>query len=449
MIFLPGARVMRKNASIFRGVTLSLLVWTLGAVRIVQGQCDQNSPACWSDLSTMTQTWLVEDYTPAGPCDVADLDNNRKIDFMDFALLAERWQANTYAIVYDPYKGVDWDQWERALAQHHDHMGRLSWDRIKAYDQAGYDVIVPLDYAGKRSGGNAYCTYRLWPVHKYLRGFDSDEQVLAALHNIKFFVPSMEEIGCDHMTSPFLTTYIELWEPDYCDVRQPWHYDNSQGCIDLINKYGGMAIIAHPASDVHVYMNLNNYRGIEIVNGLFYHKSSMEAGTPTSINYNGHFREVWDYLLTNKDSTIWGFAVNDWYGPWVWGDDPWIDCGKIIVMIPSYNIDEYRASLEQGCFFAVFDWARGREHKNHYPRINRITVDKRRISIDVSSGSVTWIANGQLVAEGNSIDLSQLPRAGSYKYIRAEVWNENGTVFTQPWTLSINKHTQEGQPTSR
>jgi hypothetical protein len=437
---------MGINASTLRGVFLSMVTCALGVVGAARGQCDQNSPADWNDLSRMTYKWLVEDYTPSSPCDVGDYDLNQRIDFVDFALLAERWDVKTYSIVYDPYKGVDWGRWERALAQHHDHMGRLSWSRIKAYDQVGYNVIVPLDYAGKRSAGSIYCTYRLWPVHDYLKAFNSDEQVLAALSNIKFFVPSMEEIGCYHMTSPFLTTYIELWEPDWDGERQPWHYDNSQGCINLINQYGGMAIIAHPVGIVRDYLELNNYRGIEIVNGLFYQKMLTEAGHSGSQDYIAHFREVWDYLLKLKSTTIWGFAVNDWYGPWVSGDDPWIDCGKIIVLLPAYDIDEYRKSLEQGCFFAVFDWARGRQNKYKYPRINQIIVEKHRISLDISSGSVAWIANGQAVADGNNIDLTQLPVTEGYRYIRAEVSNENGTVYTQPWTLGVPEYTQQAQP---
>lgn len=374
----------------------------------------------------------------------ADVDRNRTVDFVDFALWARHWlKPKVYTVAYDPYEGVDWNRWHRALAQHHDHMGRLSLEKIKAYDRAGYNVIVPLDYAGKKSGGAAYCDYRLWPVHKYLSCFDSDEELLASLQNIRLFIPSMEEIGCHHMTSPFLTEYIELWEPDYCQTKQQWHYETSQQCIDLINTYGGMAIIAHPTDSAETYMELEGYLGIEIVNGYHYCKWRLKDQFPDYPNYIGHFQALWDHLLTHRDTRIWGFAVNDWFGPYdedCYSNEDYIyqaywDCGKIIVMIPTYTVDDYRSSLEMGRFLAIHDWGPGKENKNRYPKIAAIAVNHLTIAID-TDGYVTWIANGEKVARGNVLNLTELATEENYRYVRAEIKNHFGIVFTQPWTLA-------------
>ena len=325
------------------------------------------------------------------------------------------------------------------MAQHHDHMGRLSMKKIKAYDDAGYNAVVCLDYAGKKSpgrGGYIYCDYRLWPAHKYLSGFESDQQALASLRNIKLFIPAMEEIGSHHMTSPFLTRYIGLWEADYYQKKETWHYENTQQCIDLINRFGGMAILCHPVSEPDVYMKLDGYKGIEIINGYFYRKWVQKDKFPDERDNLKHFQRVWDHLLTHKSTKIWGFAVNDHFPPP--GDKPFLDSGKIIVMLPSYSLKDYRNSLEKGSFFAIHDRGDGKEKKNKYPKIASIKTTNRSIAID-TKGKVKWVANGENIAKGNTIELGKLPLHKGYKYVRAEIVNDYGTVYTQPWTLHFQQ----------
>jgi hypothetical protein len=428
---------MKKNTLGSLGLLLPALAIVIGLITNISAKPKKTGLDKWFELRAFTDKWLNYKYPEDSSYLISDLDHSHTVGFTDFALWAKYWQTNKsytgYTIAYDPYDGVNWYGWHRALAQHHDHMGRLSLDRIKGYDQAGYNVIVPLDYAGKKSGGTDYCDYRLWPVHQFLSGFDSDEAVLATLNNIKLFIPSMEEIGCHHITSPFLTTYIELWEPAYSPVKQQWHYQTSQECIDLINLYGGMAIIAHPTENVNYYLNLQDYRGIEIVNAHYYRLWLLGQ---SHLDYNEHFQAVWDDLLTYKDTKIWGFAVNDWWGPWNNSNEAFIDSGKILVMLPSYNMADYRNSLEKGCLFAIHDRGAGKQNKGKYPIISAIIVSKHNITI-YTDGQVSWTANGQRIAYGNSIDLTEYPSDSGFKYIRAEISNAYGTVFTQPWTLAL------------
>ncbi len=425
---------MNKKGLHLLGLLLPALALILGQITDTNGEPQKTNFVAWPELQTFSANWLKNKHSEDNAYTPTDLNRSQNVDFADFALWAQYWlRDKTYFIAYDPYEGVDWFGWHRALAQHHDHIGRLSLSRIRAYDQAGYNVIAALDYAGKRSGGTAYCTYRLWPVYQYLPGFASDQQVLATLSNIRLFIPAMEEIGCHHITSPFSTTYIELWEPAYCGTRQTWHYQTSQQCIDLINQYGGMAIIAHPTENANYYLNLQNYKGIEIVNAHYYRLWLLGQ---SQSDYNEHFQAVWDELLTNKDTKIWGFAVNDWWGPWNNINDAYIDSGKIMVMLPAYSLTDYRNSIEKGCFFAIHDCGVGKQNKGKYPVIAEIEVTNDTININ-TDGNVTWIANGQIIAQGNSIDLTEYERQANYKYVRAEISNSYGTVFTQPWTLTL------------
>ncbi|UCG58206.1 MAG: hypothetical protein JSU70_01615, partial [Phycisphaerales bacterium] len=413
-----------------------LFVLSHGPIASADGEPDGVVVSGWAALRMFTAKWLGIQEVEGNSGDDSLTTGRREVTFSGFAQLALNWPAaHAYTIAYDPYQAVDWDRWHWALAQHHDHMGRLSLDRINAYDRAGYNVVVTMDYAGKKSRGTTYCDYRLWPVHKYLSGVDSDQEVVSAMNNIRLFIPSMEEIGCHHITSSFLTTYIELWEPDFCDSKERWHYERTQQCIDLINLYGGMAIIAHPTASANVYMAWRGYKGIEIVNAYHYRQWLLNQENENAKNQIEHFQAVWDYLLTHKDTRIWGFAVNDWYGPWRQDEQPWIDCGKILVAVPEYSIDDYRNSLETGCFFAIHDWAVQRKDKDRYPVIIEIVVTRQSIYIQ-TDGEVTWIANGERVAYGHSINLSQLSHEQRYRYLRAEISNDYGTVYTQPWTVA-------------
>jgi hypothetical protein len=447
---------MKKHAFFLLALSLYAVTATICAPDALKGKLAPGKFVGWPDLGSFSQKWLNDGWTTDSWNGDFDFDSSYRVDFLDFALWAQLWSAETYdvdvpdlplsaplssvertyVVNYDPYADVDWNLWHRALAQHHDHIGRLSLDRIIAYDNAGYNVIVPLDYAGKRSRGTTYCSYRLWPVYKYLRGFNSDEQVLAALNSIKLFVPGMEEIGCDHIASAFLTTYIELWEPQYSPTKQQWQYETTQECIDLINQYGGLAIIAHPTARAGLYMELNNYKGIEIFNAYYYQRSLLKQEYPNEPDNIGHFQAVWDFLLMYKDTKIWGFAVNDWFGPWKDPGESYSDSGKILVMVPAYTLADYRSSLEKGCFFAVQDWGKGRDNKGRYPIVSRITVSGQSIFID-TDGAVSWIANGQKIAEGNSLNVWQLAPAEAYKYVRAQISNDYGTVYTQPWSIAL------------
>jgi hypothetical protein len=105
-------------------------------------------------------------------------------------------------------------------------------------------------------------------------------------------------------------------------------------------------------------------------------------------------------------------------------------------MIPAYTLTDYRSSIEKGCFFAVQDWGQGKPNKNKYPVIAEIKAAGSSITID-TDGDIIWIANGEKVAQGNAINLTELPPEKGYKYVRAEVSNAYGTVYTQPWSIAL------------
>ena len=339
-----------------------------------------------------------------------------------------------FKVSYNPYEVVDWTSWQRCLSQQHDHTS-VTESRIRAYDEAGYQAVPLMHYSGVQS--LEYTSReRLWPLSEFLKEYPSDEAFLETTQNLKFFIPSMEEVGRHHMTSPFLTTYLELWERNFSPNRQVWNYFSNQNLIDKIIQFGGLPIIAHPTEKLGFYRKLNNFNAIEIYNAFFDYR--FRTGEFRR-DQNQHFLEVWDDLLTYKSTKIFGYAVNDWYGPYnleVKESHPQTyDSGKTLVMLETYSLESYRRSLEAGAFFAIKD--HGFE-KGLYPQINKIEVDEQSITLEVTDGEVNWSFCGEVIQQGLSFDLSHLPH--NLNYIRAEVVNENSTIYIQPFSLTEVDH---------
>lgn len=335
-------------------------------------------------------------------------------------------------VTYNPYGAVDWTKNHRSLSQQHDHVYTTE-SNYRAYDAAGYNAVSVMHYSGVLGSyqGSAW-QWRRWPLSDYLPNYNSDEAFLATCQNLRTLIPNAEEVGYDHITSPFLTTYIAKWEPAYYAQREPWHYANAQECIDLIRNNGGMAFIAHPINlpTPSYYYALSGYSGIEIYSA--YLAYSYASGGST---YNGNARilSVWDSLLQNRSTLIWGIAANDWYGP-QWNNNGQYrevkDSGKTLVMVRDWSLQEYRDALTRGAFFAIKDIG---IVKRQFPVINSISVQSQSIITISTPGSVKWISNGAVVSESSVLNLTTLPETAVY--VRAEISNEFGTLYSQPFTL--------------
>lgn len=340
----------------------------------------------------------------------------------------------TFTVSYNPYDIVDWTSWQRCLSQHHDHT-HVTESRIRAYDEAGYQAVSIMHYSGVRS--LSYTSHeRLWPLSEFLQQYPTDAAFLETTTNLKFFIPSMEEVGRHHMTSPFLTTYLELWESRLSPNRTARNYFTNQDLLDKINQFGGLPIIAHPTEKLGFYQKLDNITAIEIYNAFFDYR--FRAGI-FKRDQNQHFLKVWDDLLAYKSTRIFGYAVNDWYGPYnreVKTSHPrTYDSGKTLVMLETYSLESYQQSLEAGAFFAIKDHG---VEKGLYPEIRKIEVTEKSITIEATDAGINWISCGVVIQRGPSLDLTYLPH--TLNYIRAEVVNENGTVYVQPFSLIEIEH---------
>jgi len=324
----------------------------------------------------------------------------------------------------DPYRDVGWNSSLRLLTQLHDHVA-ADTAGIKAYDAAGYQVVSLMDYSGVPS-----LIYprreRLWPPERFF-----SSAFRGRLSNIDLFLPNGEEIGFEHLTSPFLETYIEKWEPYWRPRREPYQYQSTQEAIELIGRSGGLAFVAHPWGREDAYLYFRDYSGVEIYSA--YAAVQQRVGENWRIGGHANANEVmlrlWDKILMRRPNVL-GVAVNDHYGPAssLAPGDTLKDSGKILVLAPDATLSAVRRAIEAGAFLAIRDFG---VDKGQYPEVRSIEVSSHYVHID-TDGEVRWISQGGQVATGSRIHFNRLTSG----YLRAEIWNAHGSVvFTQPFVL--------------
>jgi len=315
------------------------------------------------------------------------------------------------------------------LSQHHDHLDTIA-SRYYSYDQAGYEVVVTMGYSGVASLDYTWNQRITFPAQASSKASLSIAPEINNYTNLKLFIPGMEEVGYEHLTSPFLNTYISKKEKKF-PSDNPWQYRTTQEAIELINDLRGTAVIAHPNKSIKHYYDLDYFSHIEVYSA---NPAFQLATGEIDEDRNKHYQDVWDFLLANKSSKIWGIAVNDHFGPYRTDlKDEYskiLDSGKILVFLEEKTLTAYYKSFEAGSFFAVRDWGR---QKNQYPKIQSIEVNDLSIRIKTNGSDIVWKFCDQTLQRGEQLLLQELPQG--LNYIRAEVSNQFGTVFIQPFSI--------------
>lgn len=329
-------------------------------------------------------------------------------------------------IYRNPYGDVDWSHDLRLKAQHHDHVARaFALPLITAYDAAGYDVLSLMDYSGKPSVFYSL-QERPWPPERWV-----PPSILAALVNIKLFIPNGEEVGGDaHATSPFMTNYVEVAPAGASAL--PWQYRDTPDLLRLVRESGGLMCLAHPFNTT--YEHLAGLRCVEIYNAFGEAAKTEMPGNPLQ-TYDGNAALVanWDRALAQNQDIL-GIAVNDHFGPGAARTATLppqvLDSGKIVVLAKAATLDAYRSAFERGAFFAIRD--RGIV-KDRYPAIFSVSAGATFVSIE-SNGNVAWKTGGSLVADGPVLRFTAIP--ANSQYVRAEITDNDGSiVFTQAFVV--------------
>jgi hypothetical protein len=318
----------------------------------------------------------------------------------------------------NPYAGVNWGTVNQYKASFHEHTYTYQGDatRIQTTLDAGYDIAPNLHYSG---GGSA----SFWNQAHYPQSDWLPLQFLvdaAAAQQLVLLGAEQRQTGVQHFTSWFFNDYIE-------------NFATVQEGVSLVTAAGGLAFLAHPA-DVYDGVPIYGATGIEIYNAIYKYWAE-DTGPTNPSDYNDtYFVPYWDAALA-AGWRLWGFAVNDWAGPWVpiAGDytEEIVDSGKMIILADYINETTVKAAMVSGEMFAVKDIG---DPDDAYPDVTEVVVDGWVVTV-TSDAPVTWISMGSTVGTGPSFDTRWL--ASTDVYLRAQSENGDGSItYLQPFFLT-------------
>ena len=226
---------------------------------------------------------------------------------------------------------------------------------------------------------------------------------------------------------------------------------NDHHLLSLFNDLGewtqtGEGAISNAISEIE------NRSGLAVFGHPGRHHGTNPYGTPSNLPLSWYI----DLFYTHKDTLIGMEAFNR--GNLFPDDIKWWDKVNAVIMhngqcaygfsnddmhiledlYGNYNIflmedlteESLKKSMKNGEFY--FSWEYGKSGDDKAPKITNITVDEslKIISIDIDSGTVTWITEGTTtVATGTSFNYSNFDKV----FIRAQIENEFGITCTQPF----------------
>ncbi len=364
---------------------------------------------------------------------------------------AQEGGTRVFAIT-NPYETVDWDSWTAYKANRHTHSTASDAeidlkDMVDAYYKEGFDVLAMTDHGIVNKGWNVK-PERLpllsLPVIKLPLTAVSQEDYVRYTTGSDRGGRGMLDVplGIELNAGVLKKNHVNSYFVDY--GQGDWGIENNyEKVIADVDKLGGLTQINHPGDwlgsgkDVNIAKDPANIRffgdilvkypscmGIEVLN---------QDDSPTR-----HDRVLWDGLLEYtipKGRNVWGLGTSDAHFM------RHVISSYEYIMMPENTVENLRTAMENGTLFAVGLRARP-ELGNDFvgdqtipvPMVTKVAVDQaaQTINLDVTAEtkSVEWIAKGEIIATGNSINLSEhADEIGCY--VRAQLKGDGGICFTQ------------------
>lgn len=347
-----------------------------------------------------------------------------------------------------PYASVDWDTYGQYKADFHAHSNESDgspqpYETIEEHYKKGYDILALTDHNVCNTTWNRkddptgkdreYLTDQRLSEITY--GTDRDNRGMVAIMN------SDEQSVSDHLNTfftPFNNEHGATLESNIaktqelggiCHINHPGRYTggkNTSGTAgeeasnnpETIKKY------------TDLFMKYDAVVGMEIINKL------------DGDSYSD--RILWDNILKEtmpKGRFVWGFSNDDTHSTAATGHS------YNMMLLPSNNPENVRESMENGTFYASAKVAKREGYTitdlsviNDYqpPIITNIQVDNDEDKITIDGeyyNQVEWIADGKVIATGNTIDLND-HEGEINSYVRAQLKGDEGISFTQPFGVT-------------
>lgn len=347
-----------------------------------------------------------------------------------------------------PYASVDWDTYGQYKADFHAHSNESDgspqpYETIEEHYKKGYDILALTDHNVCNTTWNRkddptgkdreYLTDQRLSEITY--GTDRDNRGMVAIMN------SDEQSVSDHLNTfftPFNNEHGATLESNIaktqelggiCHINHPGRYTggkNTSGTAgeeasnnpETIKKY------------TDLFMKYDAVVGMEIINKL------------DGDSYSD--RILWDNILKEtmpEGRFVWGFSNDDTHSTAATGHS------YNMMLLPSNNPENVRESMENGTFYASAKVAKREGYTitdlsviNDYqpPIITNIQVDNDEDTITIDGeyyNQVEWIADGKVIATGNTIDLND-HEGEINSYVRAQLKGDEGISFTQPFGVT-------------
>lgn len=347
-----------------------------------------------------------------------------------------------------PYASVDWDTYGQYKADFHAHSNESDgspqpYETIEEHYKKGYDILALTDHNVCNTTWNRkddptgrdreYLTDQRLSEITY--GTDRDNRGMVAIMN------SDEQSVSDHLNTFFTP------------------FNNEQGAtlesnIAKTQELGGICHINHPGrytggkktSGTAGEEASNNPETIKKYTDLFM-KYDAVVGMEIINKLDGDSysdRILWDNILKEtmpEGRFVWGFSNDDTHSTAATGHS------YNMMLLPSNNPENVRKSMENGTFYASAKVAKREGYTitdlsviNDYqpPIITNIQVDNDEDTITINGeyyNQVEWIADGKVIATGNTIDLND-HEGEINSYVRAQLKGNEGISFTQPFGVT-------------
>lgn len=348
--------------------------------------------------------------------------------------------VKNYEII-NPYASVDWNSYGQYKACLHMHTTESDGlqspkDMLEDCYRKNYDIAAITDHDVLNTTWDRTDK----PPDKYL----TKERLVEINTGIDRNGRGM--IGIPFSTEQSVFDHVNTFWADF--VNEP--NDNIESKIAKCEELGGISHINHPGGDAASSLCFEGDQiteiGTKYVNqytDLFFKYPSCVGLEVFNSNYGNResFRRLWDHVLINTmpNCPIWGFSSDDAH--FMTG----VGYNFNIMLLPENTEENIRYSMENGTFYAVaassiIEIAADPQTQGLYPVISNITVNQSTNSITITAKNydvIEWIADGKIIATGNSIDLNNYENTIN-KYIRAQLKGLWGTSMTQPFGIIEN-----------
>jgi hypothetical protein len=354
--------------------------------------------------------------------------------------------------ITSPYAEVDWDSWLSLKGNLHTHStasdaGVDFADMIEAFYKQDFDILCMTDHGVINHGWNKPPQRTLFSFQSYFKKprYLSDERYNEILTGADRGGRGMLDVKeCIEINNAVLTkSHVNGFFTNVGQGKRGRENDFERP-VRAVEASGGISHINHPGDWIDSFIDIKNAkdpRNIKFFADIFRkYKSCVGMEVFNRIDYDTCAdRVLWDELLKTVipyGRNVFGFSNSDAHSI----SD--IDTSFGTYVMKENTIENLRHCMETGAFFAVTRFAKMElgedfEAKGDYPRVTRITVDDENDIITLEGtnyNKIQWIADGEIIAEGESIKLRDYSDKISC-YVRAQLIGDGGICLTQAFIL--------------